>query len=306
MGEGRLEVRVVDQVPVLLAGFAAEMAGRAVADRTRTGYLDRVTQYLRWLAASDHTDALDTEAARDAAVAAWLAEAALAPRSVQTSLAALATFYDWHGLGAPNTARVSADLHIPRTLSPPEHRALLTAAAARGPREFALIVLTLDTGVRVHEVPALDVDDLDLTGWPGQITLTSASGRVRTVAITAATRAAITAWLAQRRQQLRHRAHPTRALFIARTGARIAHRSVDRVIRTVGHDAGLVLAPGTLRATGAAQLLAAGVDPSAVAARLGVRALPATRIAALLGHHQPRVRTALTDSEQLTLFGDIT
>ncbi|MFI7524171.1 site-specific integrase [Nocardia salmonicida] len=123
MSESEFAVPVSKQLPVLLAGFAAHLDSRDLAARTRTGYLDRATLYLRWLAAADdHTHALADPDARDVAVVAWLAEADLAPRSVQTSLAALSTFHDWLGLGAPDAPRVTAELYTPRTLDHGEHR----------------------------------------------------------------------------------------------------------------------------------------------------------------------------------------
>lgn len=307
MSESEFAVPVSEQLPVLLAGFAVHLDSRELAARTRTGYLDRATQYLRWLAADDdHPEALADPDARDAAVVAWLSGADLAPRSVRTSLAALAMFHDWLGLGAPDAPRVTAELYTPPTLDHGEHRALLAAAAAAGPREYAMVVLTLDVGARAHELAALDVDDLDLTGWPGRLTITPASGQSRTVAISAASRAALTAWLSHRHLRLLGRAHPTRALFVSRVGGRMGLRSVDRVIRAVGAGAGLLLAPGTLRATAERRMLAGGVDPATVAARLGRARTQLDRAAVLLGQRPRRTRAGLTDSEQLTLFGDIT
>lgn len=57
VSESEFAIPVSEQLPVLLAGFAAYLEGRDLAARTRTSYLDRVTQYLRWLAADDdHAD----------------------------------------------------------------------------------------------------------------------------------------------------------------------------------------------------------------------------------------------------------
>ncbi|MEV6252745.1 site-specific integrase [Nocardia sp. NPDC051911] len=297
----------------MLAGFAAALADRDdLATRSRETYLERVGHYLGWLAADrGHDDALHSPGGRDRAIDAYLTaaieERGIVGRTVNLTLTALTVFYTWLGLGAPATPRVVEPIN-PRTLGPTEQRALLRAAAARGPRAFAMIVLGLDAGPRKSEIAALALTGLDLADWPGTLAITDSTGNVRTVPLQPGTRAALVAWLAERRRQLR--GHPEQvALFLTEHAPhrRLAVRTVDDVIRAVGTDAGLDISPGTLRATAEQRMLCEGLPPAVVAARLGQQAPDRDRVRALLGGTaaRPLNRLGLTGSEQLDLFGDI-
>ncbi|MFI7531640.1 tyrosine-type recombinase/integrase [Nocardia salmonicida] len=296
----------------VIVGFAAWLAEESgFARRTHRTYTERVATYLAWLTESgEHSDALDDRGGRDRAVGAYLADARdreLAPATINVTLAALSALYTWLGLGEPTAARAS-DPQVPlRVLDPAEQRALLTAAAAEGPRAMALVTLGLDVGPRESELVALDIDALDLTEHPGSIEITDSAGAVRTVPLQPGTRAAQVAWLAHRRQLLgRHRAASERALFISLRAphGRVALRTVDDIVREVGTAAGLVVSPSTLRATAERREWTSGTEPATIAARFGQRATNRDRVHALLGGAPRRARGSLTDSEQLLLFGD--
>lgn len=134
----------------------------------------------------------------------------------------------------------------PRTLGPSEQRALLRAAAARGPRAFAMIVLALDAGPRKSEIAALALTGLDLADWPGTLAITDSTGGTRTVPLQPGTRAALVAWLAERRRLLRGQPEQV-ALFLTEHAPhrRLAVRTVDDAVRAIGADAGLDISPGT-------------------------------------------------------------
>ncbi len=296
--------------PVLI-GFATWMTSRAdYALRTRQTYLERVTTFMAWIerSGSQHSDALHTARGRDRAVDGYIADVAArdrAPSTINVSLAALDVFYCWLGLGSPRAITVADPQVVPRTLGDAERRALINAAASAGPRAMALIQLGLDAGPRESEIAALDVTALDLSEHPGAIDITDSIGAVRTVRIQPATRAALVAWLPVRQQLLgRDRAAGQPALFVSQRAphGRLAARTVDDIVRDIGAAAGLVLAPGTLRATAELRELYAGSAPDAVAARFGQKVVNRARIQALLGG-QPVSRRPLTNSEQLHLFG---
>ncbi|MGY2033129.1 tyrosine-type recombinase/integrase [Nocardia gipuzkoensis] len=298
----------------MLAGFGAALADRDdLAVRSRETYLERVGHFLAWLADNrGHDDALHSRTGRDRAVDAYLSaaveERGVVGRTVNLTLTALTVFYTWLGLGAPATPRVVVEPINPRTLGPSEQRALLRAAAARGPRAFAMIVLGLDSGPRKSEIAALALTGLDLADWPGTLAITDSTGTSRTVPLQPGTRAALVAWLAERRRLLRGQPEQV-ALFLTEQAPhrRMAVRTVDDAVRAVGADAGLEISPGTLRATAEQRMLREGLPPAVVAARLGQQAPDRDRVRALLGGGAPRPRNrlALTGSEQLDLFGDV-
>ncbi|MGY1901062.1 hypothetical protein [Nocardia gipuzkoensis] len=114
--------------------------------------------FLAWLADNrGHDDALHSRTGRDRAIDAYLTaaveERGVVGRTVDLTLTALTVFYQWLGLGAPATPRVVVEPINPRTLGPSEQRALLRAAAARGPRAVAILVLALDAGPRKSRLP---------------------------------------------------------------------------------------------------------------------------------------------------------
>ncbi|MEU2032632.1 tyrosine-type recombinase/integrase [Nocardia amamiensis] len=296
----------------MLAGFTAALADRDdLAVRSRETYLERVGHFLAWLGADrSHDDALHSPTGRDRAVDAYLTaaveERGVVARTVNLTLTALTVFYTWLGLGAPATPRVVVEPINPRTLGPSEQRALLRAAC--GPRAFAMIVLGLDAGPRKPEIAALALTGLDLADWPGTLSITDSTGGSRTVPVQPGTRAALVAWLAERRRLLRGQSEQV-ALFLTEQAPhrRLAVRTVDDAIRAVGADAGLDISPGTLCATAEQRMLRKGLPPAVVAARLGQQAPDRDRVRALLGGAapHPRNRLALPGSEQLDLFGDI-
>ncbi|MEV0355220.1 tyrosine-type recombinase/integrase [Nocardia sp. NPDC050697] len=253
----------------LLAGFAAAFPAQRAP----------VARFLGWLAARrGHEDALASAAGRDLAVCGYLRAGA-----GDGELTALRVFYRWLGLGVPAAQRVPVD---ERALTTEQERAVLGAAARRGSRAYALLLLALDTGAGGAELAALDLGALDLAAWPGQITL----GSGRTVPIAGATRGAVTAWLAERRLLA---GGDVLAVFVTEHAPhrRLAHRTVEEILRGIGADAGVEVGNGVLRYTAERRMARSGLAPDAIAARLGRR---------------PAGRTPLPPCgrEQLDLFGD--
>jgi site-specific recombinase XerC len=90
--------------------------------------------------------------------------------------------------------------------------------------------------------------------------------RNRVVPVTAqAARQALAGW-----QQARAACSPDEpALFVTRSGRRVSLRTVDRVIRLAGQDAGLSLSPMALRHSCAIRLADADCPAGVIAQKLG-------------------------------------
>ena len=276
---------LADATATARAGYAGWVAGTGLAERTKGTYLERLDDYLSWLAAStddQHIAALAEEHARDYAVRDYrrhlLTKRQASPATAKLALVAIDSFYAWLGLGAPDVARgaVGRRRTAPRALDQDQQRRLLRAAERRGVRDHALVALALDTGLRESELASLDDADVPITPRTGQARVLGKGDQLREVPLPARTRPLITAW----RQ---HRAksggpHDPDALVLARGGRRVSARTVDHVIRQAGRAAGLEISPHTLRHTFATSLVRAGYDLVLVASLLGHARIETVRI----------------------------
>ncbi|MGW5569784.1 tyrosine-type recombinase/integrase [Nocardia thailandica] len=271
-----------------LRAFATAIQNSPLASNTQQTYIERVHDFLRCLDLSAHPSALTTSTGLNRAADAYISvlrSRGVADSTINVSLAALDALGVWLELGPVDAPRASLDQIVPRTLDQRQHSALLSAAAARPLRDYALISLLLDAGPRPSEVTALDIDDvvLDPGAGRGSVRLTSLSGAVRTVPLGGGCVAVLNVLLVERRTALRG-GRGGAALFVGSTRpTRLSERSVDRIVREVGRAATptIEISPSTLRNTCEARLLAAGRHPVAVAALMGQQEPDNARVQAL-------------------------
>ncbi len=146
-------------------------------------YLSRVRGYLAWLAAADiDGDPLAESAARDGAVRDYRAHlqtvAKRKPATINTTLAALGDFYTRLGLGIPNAARLDLPKRAPRGLDTRDSVRWLRAVERwLSPRDRVVALLPYYAGLRLGEVVALDVDDVQLSARKGVITVRDGKNR---------------------------------------------------------------------------------------------------------------------------------
>jgi site-specific recombinase XerD len=139
-----------------------------------------------------------------------------------------------------------------------------------GRRDRAIILLVVQTGLRVSELTGLDCGDVSL-GAGASIRCEGKGRRHRAVPLTAATEAVVGVWLAERGGR---RDEP---LFPTRTGRRLSTDAVERLVRKHAVTAAAVcpsiraerLHPHILRHSCAMSLLQAGVDTAVIALWLG-------------------------------------
>ncbi|MCR5101991.1 MAG: tyrosine-type recombinase/integrase [Butyrivibrio sp.] len=146
-------------------------------------------------------------------------------------------------------------------------------------RDFCIIMLILDTGIKVSELVDLDVDDIDFKDKT--ITLPYGKNNIRYVTIRDEMADMLSSYLDDRKEKLDPLGSET-ALFLSRKGTRITPRSVQRLVKKYGK---LILpdykhiSPGSLRATFALDLLDEnGGDITQVSKALGHEHLSTTSI----------------------------
>jgi integrase/recombinase XerD len=152
---------------------------------TRTAYRRDLAHWAAFLAERD----VALLAARPPLVDAWsetLRQAGRAPATIARKLAATNSFYDYAvDAGALDTnpvahadrPEVDRDRANPRALDVDQGHALITEAAADGPRSEAIVRLALQGGLRVAEIAAAYITDLDAEHGQHSLTVTGKDGR---------------------------------------------------------------------------------------------------------------------------------
>ncbi|RMF73431.1 MAG: tyrosine recombinase XerC [Planctomycetota bacterium] len=147
-----------------------------------------------------------------------------------------------------------------------------------GARDRAILETLYSTGIRVSELVALDVADIDLGA--NVIRVRGKGKRERVIPIGPGAVRAILHYLDLRRNVSHHPKHDPDALFINKHGQRLSTRSVRRKLDKYLLEAGLDLSvsPHTLRHSFATHMLRQGADLRSVQELLGHQSLSTTQI----------------------------
>jgi integrase/recombinase XerC len=316
----------------LLERFAEHLAGeRRASAHTRRAYLADLAQFAAY--AGELGAALP--AAPPAVIRGWLARAAgtAGPTSLARKVSALRTFYRFlvrEGLAPANPARQVASPRKPKklpTVLPEEEVAALVEAPSRrappgagargrgdaravepgvaGPlavRDRAFLELLYGGGLRVSELTALDLDDLDLGAR--LVRVLGKRRKERVVPFGRPAAEALRRWLDGARPALA--AGPDhdgarRAVFLNYRGGRLSPRSVARRLARWVTAAGLPrhVHPHVLRHCFATHLLENGADLRGIQELLGHASLSTTqrythvdwkRLAAVYDAAHPRAK----------------
>jgi site-specific recombinase XerD len=207
-------------------------------------------------------------------------------------LAAIHSLFKYAAPRAPDHATViSQVLAIPPRrreraivsyLTPEEADALIAAPDRRtwhGRRDHALLLLDIQTGLRVSELTGLARQDIHLEAGP-HVRCHGKGRKDRATPLTTQTVKTMRTWLAELSPD------PARPLFPTRPGGRLSRDAVERLVAkhaaTAAHacrsEKSKHVTPHTLRHTAAMTLLKAGVDTSVIALWLGHEGTETTQI----------------------------
>ncbi len=214
--------------------------------------------------------------------------AGLSPRSVARHLSSVRSLFAFlverRDLGTNPAVGVRAPKRpekLPKVLDPDQTAQLFAGSTTpttakesdRELRDCAMAELLYGSGLRLAELVAVDVRDLDLAG--GFVTVTGKGNKTRIVPLGSACCKAIAAWLARRPG-----ADAAEPLFTGRGTVRISPRSVQLrlkklAVRAAGNDG---VHPHMLRHSFASHLLQSSGDLRAVQEMLGHANLSTTQI----------------------------
>ncbi len=282
---------LLDRQHDVLDAFARHLsAERGRSPHTARAYLGDIHQLLTYL---DEHGVAELSEVRLADLRGWLgaqADAGAARSTLARRSAAARTFFRW----AEHTGRLPVDpalrlvapkrtRTLPGVLKQAEASELLDVAGVRAAdddpvhrRDRAIVEMLYASGIRVGELTALDIDDVDR----GQRTVRvmGKGGKERVVPFGLPAAAALDDWLAVRGQLAGPRSGP--ALFLGRRGARVDPRQVRSLVHELlAHlPAAPDLGPHGLRHSAATHLLEGGADLRMVQELLGHASLATTQI----------------------------
>ena len=272
-----------------IAPFIMHLRARALSAATERSYRTAVERLVAWYDA----EGIDWRTPSRADLRRYIALLSEdGERStVQQRLAALGTFYRfWVRQGSVAKdplhalARPKREKRLPDVLSQAQVEQLIAQAAigtspALALRDTALIELLYGAGLRIAEVVAITLADLQL--GRGEVKVTGKGDKQRVALFGAPCIRAIESYLSGGRPVLAALATPsTSALFLNRNGGALGERGARARLDDIARAAGLPEAfhPHTLRHSFATHLLDGGADLRVVQELLGHESLGTTQV----------------------------
>jgi integrase/recombinase XerC len=273
-----------------VAGFLSHLRTiRQLSAHTCKGYTRDLDDLHRSL---EQQGVLRAEQVREHHIRYWVSSMHRRGRgspSIQRALSAARSLFRYLGREAGSTRNPAAAVQaprgarrLPRTLEPEQVEQLLQHRAedALSLRDQAIAELFYSSGLRLAELAALDLGDLDR---PQQLVTVTGKGRkTRTVPVGRKALHALEAWLKVRPLLLPASAggEAARALFVSNRGRRISVRSIQARLRRQGRQHGMPqdVHPHMLRHSFASHLLESSGDLRAVQEMLGHSDISTTQI----------------------------
>ena len=214
------------------------------------------------------------------------------PRTRNARLVAVHSFFRFAAFNHPEQAALIArvlaipqkrvDREVVAFLTQPEIAALLSAPDRTnwiGRRDHALLVLAIQTGLRVSELTSLNCGDIML-GTGAHVRCTGKGRKERHTPLTRQTVAMLRQWMTERRGEA------TEPLFPSRRGSRLSRDAIELLVTKYSHVAqqhrpslrAKTVTPHVLRHSCAMALREAGIDLSVIALWLGHEGLDSVQI----------------------------
>jgi integrase/recombinase XerD len=261
-------------------GLSANTTAAYRTDLEQFGEFIRERQIADWLSVG-HEDII--------AFLLFLRERRYANSTVARRTAAVKSFYAFlkseKVIAADPTEQIDSpkvDRYLPKSLTPTQVDELLELPL-REPtperlRDKAMLELLYATGMRVSELVALNLRDLNMESE--SVRCVGKGGRERILPISGSTTTALEEYLDIARTQLaRSSAQKTEALFLNHRGKRLTRQGFWLILKGYAEALGIGdLTPHTLRHSFATHMLNSGADIRSVQALLGHASISTTQI----------------------------
>ena len=207
----------------------------------------------------------------------------LKPSTINAKIAALTHLLKWLGHTVPDwIQRPSRSRSLPKTLGRRELARLRKAVSeSEDPLAMPVSTLMLDTGLRISELCALDIDDIDKEDLSALV-IGGKGEKDRTVLFTQSSVEVLESWEPIRERRIRDSNEiGLRAVFVSSRGRRINPRSIQKMMDRLAEAADIPksrLSPHTLRHTFATGLLERGADLVTIQRLLGHSSIATTRV----------------------------
>ena len=207
----------------------------------------------------------------------------LKPATINAKIAALTHLLKWLGHTVPDwIQRPSRSKSLPKTLGRRELERLRKAVSeSEDPLAMPVSTLMLDTGLRVSELCALDIDDIDKEDLSALV-IGGKGEKDRTVLFTKNSVDVLESWEPIRESRIRESQDAgLRAMFVSSRGRRVNPRSIQKMMDRLADAADIPksrLSPHTLRHTFATGLLERGADLVTIQRLLGHSSIATTRV----------------------------
>ena len=264
--------------------FVTYCKAKALADRTVQTYTSSLKKLRGFLATADEEPEIPSSVQIRGYIVHLLG-AGLAKTSVGIHMRSIRCFCNFlvrEDLVATspmkNVEIPKAPNRYPEILSVDQVRRLVRAArqpAWTGIRNYAMLLTFLDTGIRLGELVALELEDVNLRDL--SIRIRKGKGdKERYIFMGRKLFQAIRGWL-----NVRGIATPEKAFYASRKGSRLDLRNVERIIERLAMKAGLQeirVTPHILRHTMATMYIVNGGDPFSLQRILGHSSISTTQI----------------------------
>ena len=270
-----------------IADFGTYLAEeRHASQNTICSYLRDVTQFSAYLREYQSCTLRQAGGEMIQDYMSWMRGRGKSAASVTRFLASVKSFYNFllsAGAVKANPAKsISADRaerKYPEILTSKEVELFLEqprCVDAKGYRDHAMLELLYATGIRVSELIALDVDDLNLSAG---VLRCASKGKERVIPLYQTAVRALSEYLHRVRPQLVESPSET-ALFVNMSGDRMSRQGFWKLIKYYQEKAGIEkdITPHTLRHSFAAHLLENGADLRSIQEMLGHADISSTQI----------------------------